>query len=99
MCEIAHGSSLMRTLFAALLVVTLSALTIATAEDRPEASGEKQTAGSLKSPATQPSADEFPTPAELARRMKKLEQEKAALAKVAYINLSSPVEEKPADFT
>jgi len=87
----------MKMLVAVLLVVMMGAA--ATAEDRTEGSAEKQTAGSLKSPATQPSGEEFPSPAELARRMKQLEKEKAALAKVAYFNLSRPVDEKPSDFS
>jgi protease-4 len=87
----------MKMLIAAVLL-TYSAVAIARADDLPTGKTEK-TATTAKSPATQPAAEEFPTPAELVKRMKQLEKQKAALAKVAYFNLSRPVEEKPADFS
>ena len=53
----------------------------------------------LKTAASHPASEEFPTPAELVKRMKKIEKEKAALAKVAFFNLNRPIQEKAADFS
>jgi protease-4 len=53
-------------------------------------------------PATAPAttqATKFPTPAELVAKMKQMRKEKDAMLKVAYIDLSNPVVEKPADFS
>jgi protease-4 len=44
-------------------------------------------------------ATKFPTPAELVAKMKEMRQQKDAMLKVAYIDLSAPVIEKPADFS
>src|SRR5439155_4849657 len=41
----------------------------------------------------------FPTPAELIEKMRALKKTKASLPHVAYIDLSRPVVEKPADFS
>jgi protease-4 len=82
-----------------LLAVLLLALTTGVyAADGPDSSDAKQDSKSAKA-TTQPSSGEFPTPAELMRKMKQLESKKASLPKVAYFNLSRPVAEKPADFS
>jgi protease IV len=89
----------MKTWIAAALVA-LTVVTGALARERkPDDSGEKKSPSTLKSAATQPASAEFPTPAELVKKMKQVEKEKAALPKVAYFNLTRPLEEKPADFT
>ena len=86
----------MKTLIAAVLLVLTG---VAFAWDAPESSDGNQEARSTRSATTRPSEKEFPSPAELVRRMKQLEQKKAALSKVAYFNLTRPIEEKPADFS
>ena len=92
----------MKRLIAAVLV-SLMAVAFATAEDQTDDSPEAQPPADAKAPATQPSAaassSEFPSPAELVKRMKTLEKKRAAMAKVAYFDLSRPVSEKPADFS
>jgi protease-4 len=84
----------MKMLISAVLLVFTS-FAVVRADDIPAQLKTPQS----NSSSTQPSSDEFPTPAELVKRMKQLEKQKAALAKVAYFNLSRPVEEKPADFS
>ena len=42
---------------------------------------------------------DFPTPAELIKRIREKTTEKAALTKVAYFDLAQPILEKPADFS
>ena len=74
-------------------------LSAAVAKDQPSDTLATKRGQAMLKPASQPSDDEFPTPAELVKRMKKLEKEKAALAKVAFFNLTRPVQEKPADFS
>ena len=86
----------MKTLISVVLVA-LTSFAVALAED--QVPTEHKTLNSLKTPATQPSSEEFPTPAELVKKMKQLEKEKAALAKVAYFNLNRPVQEQPAPFS
>jgi protease-4 len=44
-------------------------------------------------------SSEFPTPAELIKRMRDNAAKKAALTKVAYFDLAQPVLEKPSDFS
>jgi protease-4 len=44
-------------------------------------------------------ANDFPTPAELIKRMKAQAAEKAAMTKVAFFDLAQPIVEKPADFS
>ena len=75
------------------------ALSVAAANDSPTDSLAAKRAQAALKPASQPANDEFPTPAELVKRMKKLEKAKAALAKVAYFNLNRPVAEKPSEFS
>ena len=52
-------------------------------------------------PATSPTtqASKFPTPAELVAKMKEMRKERDAMLKVAYIDLSTDIVEKPADFS
>jgi protease-4 len=54
---------------------------------------------SARADASQPSTSEFPTPAELIKRMRAQAAKKAAMTKVAYFDLNQPVVEKPADFS
>lgn len=84
---------------AALVALTVAGGALAKEQQSADEPGEKKSGSSLKSSTSKPSSDEFPTPAELVKRMKQLEKEKAKLAKVAYFNLTRPVEEKPADFS
>ena len=85
-----------------VIVMMLAASAAALAEENNDAAPDARAQGAearSNAPATQPSADEFPSPAELVKRMKQLEAKKAALTKVAYFNLSRPIQEKPADFS
>ena len=50
-------------------------------------------------PTTAPTTQNFPTVAELVAKFKETKQAKDAMLKVAYIDLSTPVVEKPADFS
>jgi protease-4 len=50
-------------------------------------------------PATKPAESEFPTPAELIKRLQAQKAEKAKLSKVVHFDLATPVIEKPADFS
>ena len=87
----------MRMLIAAV-VLAVTAVTLA--EENTDSLGDARTdQPQAKAPATRPSADEFPSPAELVKRMKQAEQKKSSLTKVAYFNLTRPIEEKPADFS
>lgn len=69
--------------------------------------GEPATQPAAVPPATQPtvavataSADgKYPTPAELIKRMKELNEKQAKLSKVAYFDLSHPIAEAPAAFS
>jgi protease IV len=92
----------MKALITAVLV-SLMAVAFAAAEDQADQSPDAPAPADAQSPATQPSAAassrEFPSPAELVKRMKTLEKKRAAMAKVAYFDLSRPVSEKPADFS
>src|SRR6476661_6174946 len=82
-----------------LIAVFLLALTtVVIAADGPDAPESKQDSKAVK-PTTQPAEKEFPSAAELVRKMKQAQKKKASMAKVAYFNLSKPVAEKPADFT
>src|SRR6476646_844145 len=85
----------MRKLIAVLL---LTVTTVVCAADSPDAPESKADSKSVK-PATRPTENEFPSAAELVRKMKEAQKKKANLSKVAYFNLSRPVAEKPADFT
>ena len=49
--------------------------------------------------ASKPAESEFPTPAELIKRMQAKRAAKARQSKVVHFDLSSPVIEKPADFS
>src|SRR5215211_3918382 len=73
----------------AVLLITLVALNSVIA---------KPTTKPAVAPATTQAA-KFPTPAELVAKMKELQQQKDALLKVAFIDLSNPVVEKPAGFS
>ena len=83
------------------LVLALTA--VALADDAPDGAQEAKpdTTASARHPATQPSvvADEFPSPAELIRKMKQLERKKAGLSKIAFFSLARPIAEKPAEFS
>src|SRR5690348_14576446 len=91
----------MKTVFT---IALLAVCALVLADDAPEAAPD---AGSqARVTATQPSAkvsasgnDEFPTPAELIKKMKQLEEHKASLTKVAYFNLTRPVQEAPEAFS
>ena len=85
----------MRKLFA---VILLAITTAVSAADSPDAPDQKQESKSVK-PTTKPAESEFPSPAELVRKMKLAEKKKASQSKVAFFNLSRPVSEKPADFS
>jgi protease IV len=50
-------------------------------------------------PASAPTTQKFPTVAEMVAKLKETRQAKDAMLKVAYIDLSTPVVEKPADFS
>ncbi|HVT88744.1 MAG TPA: S49 family peptidase, partial [Tepidisphaeraceae bacterium] len=50
-------------------------------------------------PSTQPTARKFPTPAELIEQMKQRRIAEASHTKVAYIDLSDPISEKPTSFS
>ncbi|MGB7156463.1 MAG: signal peptide peptidase SppA [Tepidisphaeraceae bacterium] len=78
------------------VLVTLMTCTFAIAKPATQPS-----AAAAKSPATKPATApaKFPTPAELVAKMKQMRQQKDALLKVAYIDLSTPIVEKPAGFT
>lgn len=54
---------------------------------------------SSKTPTTQPAAQKFPTPAELAKKILAKRDEAAKKINVAYFDLTRPVREKPADFS
>lgn len=94
----------MKTWFA---VVLLAVSAVALADDAPDATPDSDV--QVKAPATQPSAkasrpsrqagDEFPSPAELVKKMKQLEAHKASLTKVAYFSLTHPMAEAPASFS
>jgi protease-4 len=91
-------------------VFTLALLAVCAwviADDAPDTAPDSSS--SVKAAATQPSAkakkgssdagDEFPSPAELVKKMKQIEAHTASLTKVAYFNLTRPIEEAPAAFT
>ena len=50
-------------------------------------------------PATKPAESDFPTPAELIKRLQAQKAEKARLSKVVHFDLATAVIEKPADFS
>ena len=58
--------------------------------------GEQTASASAKSPSGD---SEFPTPAELIKRLQKQKADKAALSKVVHFDLASAVAEKPADLS
>ncbi|HWP39563.1 MAG TPA: signal peptide peptidase SppA [Tepidisphaeraceae bacterium] len=76
---------------------TANATTSTVAAAQASSKGEPATQPAT-APGTQP-ASKFPTPAELVARLKQIRQQQAARSKVAYIDLSRPVMEKPADFS
>lgn len=78
--------------FIAAALVTLVTCNVAFAD------AATQPATSAPAPATT-QATKFPTPAELIAKMKAMRQQKDAMLKVAYIDLSAPIVEKPADFS
>jgi protease-4 len=87
-----------RLIFA--VMITLTAVSLAGSAESPDASDSKQSSKSPGPSTTQPAADkEFPSPAELIRKMKQLEKKKAGLSKVAYLDFGRPIAEKPADFS
>ena len=71
----------------------------------PEPSGEPSDSGKGDQPAkgeqtaAAPAESEFPTPAELIKRIQKQKAAKAALSKVVHFDLASAIIEKPADFS
>lgn len=76
-----------------------AAVSLARSAESPDASDAKQSSKS-GSATTKPAAEkEFPSPAELVRKMKQLEKKKASLTKVAYLDFGRPVAEKPAGFS
>src|SRR5579859_4349921 len=81
-----------------IAVFVLAVTTIAFAADSPDAPESKQDSKAVK-PSTQPAENEFPSAADLVRKMKQAQKKKDSQPKVAYFNLSKPVQEKPADFT
>ena len=52
-----------------------------------------------KAPATKPSVNDFPSPAELVKKMKDLEKAKAAQSKVAHFALTRPIVETTPSFS
>src|SRR4051812_43505718 len=85
-----------------IAIFLLAVTTVVFAADSPDAPDSKQDSKAVKpttKPADKPAENEFPSAAELVRKMKQAEKKKASLAKVAYFNLSRPVAEKPADFS
>ena len=87
----------MKSFFAAVMVALL-AVAVGRAENRADSHEAGKTAATLKSSTTQPS-EEFPSPAELVKKLKELEKKKAALTKVAFFNFDRPVQEQPAPFS
>jgi len=85
-----------RLIVGLLLLVTSVAFA---RDDANETDSKDQGNTAKRSATTQPAKDEFPSPAELVRRMKQADKKKASLSKVAFFNLVRPVEEKPADFS
>src|SRR5687768_5767454 len=79
----------MRRLIAVCLVLSLAVAGSARAD---------ATTTPASAPATAPTTQQFPTVAELVAKFKETKQAKVAMLKVAYIDLSTPVGEKPADF-
>jgi protease-4 len=90
----------MKLRIAAALLVLMS-VTVSWADEQPQDKPQTHLKHAAKSPATQPatSDEEFPSPADVVRRLKAAEKKKAALAKVAYFNLTRPVEEAPSGFS
>lgn len=85
---------------AALTVgLTFSSTFVSAKDQQSDDLATRRREAALKSASSQPASEEFPTPAELVKRMKSLEKEKSALAKVAYFNINRPIEEKPAEFS
>jgi len=85
----------MKKLFA---VLVLAVTTAVFAADTPDTSDSKPDSKSV-TPTTKPAENEFPSAADLVRKLKQADKKKASLSKVAYFNLAKPVGEKPADFT
>src|SRR5579871_6639064 len=81
-----------------LALILLAVTTGVFAADSPDPTDQKQESKAVK-PTTKPAEDEFPSPAELVRKMKQAEKKKAAMSKVAFFNLAKPLPEKPADFS
>src|SRR6266404_2086985 len=86
----------MKTLLAVLLLA-LTPVAFAATDDA--ASPDVKQESKAGKPATRPADGDFPSPAELIRKMKEIEKKKASLTKVAYFNLGRPVAEKQADFS
>lgn len=80
--------------FIAAVLVTFMACHPASAES----AAKPASAPATTQPATTQSV-KFPTPAELVAKMKEMRKAKEAALKVAYIDLSTPIVEKPADFS
>lgn len=81
-------------LIAAVLVVLLAASSARADSATKPASAPATTQATPSAPSAK-----FPTPAELVAKMKAMRQAKDAALKVAYIDLSTPIVEKPADFS
>jgi protease-4 len=86
----------MKTMLIGVIVVLMGAAVLA---DMPDAKESNSDSKSSKPAATQPTGQEFPSPAELVRKMKQAEKKKASLTKVAYFNLTQPIAEKQPDFS
>ena len=86
----------MKKLMLGVLVALMSTAVLA---DMPDAKESNSDSKSSNPATTKPSGQEFPSPAELVRKMKQLEKKKANLTKVAYFNLTQPIAEKQPDFS
>ena len=76
------------------IAVVVFAFSIVAANARADVSAKPAT-----NPASAPTTQKFPTVAEMVAKLKETRQAKDAMLKVAYIDLSTPVVEKPADFS
>lgn len=80
-------------------IAAVLVLLFAASSARADAATKSASAPATTQAAATTQATQFPTPAELLARMKQMRQAKEAALKVAYIDLSAAIVEKPADFS
>jgi protease-4 len=84
----------------AAVLISLTSVALAAPVESPDTADGRPDSKSSKPAATQPAGEkEFPTPAELVRKMKQAEKKKASMTKVAYLSFGRPMAEKQADFS